>query len=154
VIEVSDTGLREGDHMATPVRRQPMLPDLTEWFESFPALLHWRSMPELHPLRLEEYVEDGKYVIRAELPGIDPEKDVEITVGEGILTIGAERSEEKVEKNRSEFRYGSFRRAVRLPMGAKEDEITAAYRNGILTVTVALGEEKQSSRRIAVKHES
>ncbi len=137
--------------MSTPARRQPTLvPDLSEWFESFPSLFSWRGMPEMHAMRLEDYIEDGKYLVRAEIPGIDPEKDVEITVGDGVLTIRAERSEEKVEKHRSEFRYGSFQRSIRLPAGAREDDISAAYRDGILTVTVPLGEEKQPSRQITV----
>jgi HSP20 family protein len=73
-----------------------------------------------------------------------------ITVGDGVLTIRAERSEEKVEKHRSEFRYGSFQRSIRLPAGAREDDISAAYRDGILTVTVPLSEEKQPRRQITV----
>ena len=54
-------------------------------------------------------------MIRAELPGIDPAKDVDITVTDGQLTIKAERSEKKESKGRSEFSYGSFMRSVTLP---------------------------------------
>ncbi|MFF7451566.1 MULTISPECIES: hypothetical protein [unclassified Streptomyces] len=54
----------------------------------------------------------------ARLPGLNPVKDVEMTVAEGVLTLRAEPSEETKEKCRTEFRYGTFR----LPAGAKGDE--------------------------------
>ena len=82
-------------------------------------------------------MEDGHYVVRAEIPGIDPAKDVDITVRDGQLTIKAERTEKKETKGRSEFRYGSFTRSVTLPAGANEEDIKATYDKGILTVSVA-----------------
>ena len=82
-------------------------------------------------------MEDGHYVLRAELPGIDPDKDVDTTVRDGRLTIKAERTEKKETKGRSEFSYGSFARSVTLPAGADEDDIKATYDKGILTVSVA-----------------
>ena len=48
-------------------------------------------------------MEDGRYVVRAEIPGIDPAKDVDITVRDGRMTIKAERTEKKQAKGRSEF---------------------------------------------------
>ncbi len=138
--------------MSIPARRHRAsgLPELSEWFEAFPPLLGWRPWPEAQVMRLEEYVEDGRYVVRAELPGVDPAKDVEITVQDGILTIAAERGEQTKAKNRSEFRYGSFARGVRLPEGVREDTIAASYTDGILTVSAEVGEVKQAARRIPV----
>ena len=106
-----------------------------------------------HLVRVEDYVRDGNYVIRAELPGIDPDKDLEVTVGGGVLTINAERREEITDKHRSEFHYGTFSRSVTLPAGADEEHIEATYGHGILEVTVKLtdkGEDK-SSRTIPVR---
>ena len=68
-----------------------------------------------HPMRVEDFVQDGNYVIRAELPGIDPEEDVTVTVANGVLTIKAERREETIGKHHSEFRYGTFSWSVTLP---------------------------------------
>ena len=79
-------------------------------------------------------------MIRAEMPGLDPDKDVKITVEDNTLVIDAERTEEKSDKNRSEFQYGAFRRAMALPAGAKVDDIKATYTDGILTVTIGIGE--------------
>lgn len=91
-------------------------------------------------------------MLRAELPGIDPAKDVEITVDEGVLTLRAERSEETKEKYRTEFRYGTFARSVRLPSGAKGDEASADYKDGVLTITVPLPETKTGTTTIKVRH--
>ena len=91
-------------------------------------------------LRVEEYLEGDTCVIRAELPGIDPEKDVEITVGDSMLTITAHREErseqDRPEGFRSEFHYGGFERRIRLPEGATDRDVTATYADGILEVRV------------------
>jgi HSP20 family protein len=91
-------------------------------------------------MRLEETAADGMLTIKAELPGIDPDKDVEITVGNGLLTIAAERREDTTEDRDgtrvSEFRYGSFSRTLAVPKDVDSGQITAAYTDGILTVTV------------------
>jgi HSP20 family protein len=47
------------------------------------------------PIRMEDFIRDGRYVVRAELPGVDPEKQVEVTVRSGVLTIRAERQEDR-----------------------------------------------------------
>jgi HSP20 family protein len=125
-----------------PVRRQfrSWLPDWADlWSDlwtSFPSWAGLRPMIDTHLIRLEDEMEDGRYVLRAELPGIDPAKDVDISVRNGQLTIRAERSEKKETRGRSEFSYGSFVRSVTLPPGANEDDIKATYDKGILTVSV------------------
>ncbi|MEU6379830.1 Hsp20/alpha crystallin family protein [Streptomyces sp. NPDC046909] len=128
----------------------PTLPDLFGWMEA--GLPGTHTIPGLHGIRVEEHLADGTYILRAELPGIDPAKDVEITVAEGVLTLRAERSEETTEKHRTEFRYGTFARSVRLPAGAKGDEATAEYKDGVLTITVPVPEAKTGTRTIPVRH--
>ncbi|MFI0980832.1 hypothetical protein ACH4SP_27945 [Streptomyces sp. NPDC021093] len=59
-----------------------LLPDLFSWVESGIPGLH--TAPGLHSIRIEESLEDGTYILRAELPGIDADKDVELTIAEGI----------------------------------------------------------------------
>jgi HSP20 family protein len=102
--------------------------------------------------RMEDYVRDGTYVLHAELPGVDPDKDVEITVEGTTLTIRAERQEEYTEPHRCEFRHGSLVRSVTLPGGADTEHITASYDKGILEITVPVPEAKAQSRRIEVTH--
>jgi HSP20 family protein len=103
-----------------------------------------------HMARIEDYREDGKYVLRAELPGMDPEKDIQIHVHGNDLSVVAERSVETHGKAHSEFSYGKFARTVRLPAGAAPDEISATYAAGILEVTVPVKEETKP-RQIDVK---
>lgn len=136
--------------MTTPARRETLLPDLTEWVETLPLLMGGRPAAQLQGFRVEHYDEDNECVVRAELPGIDPDKDVEITVNRGVLTIRAERREEKTEKRRSEFRYGSFARSLRLPEGANEDNVTADYKDGILTVRIPFAKPSKETKKIAV----
>ncbi|WP_431676748.1 Hsp20/alpha crystallin family protein [Kitasatospora sp. KL5] len=118
-------------------------PAMPEWFED----MAMRMSPGEHMIRIEESEEDGVYQVRAELPGIDPDKDVSVTVEDGLLTIHAERIEEKKEKHRSEFRYGSFTRTVQLPAGASETEVTAGYEHGVLTVRAPIAAQSDKPAR-------
>jgi len=127
-----------------------LLPELFDLLES--PITAFR--PHSQMIRLEEYVENDRYVLRAELPGIDPDKDVEVRVSGGVLTIHGQRQEQQKERYRTEFRYGSFTRSITLPTGANEDDVTAVYDNGILEVAVGLKEAKASERRIAVEKKS
>lgn len=127
----------------------PPLPELFGWVEGgFPGA---HTAPALHAIRVEEQLKDGTYVLRAELPGLDPDNDVEITVADDVLTLRAERGEETTEKHRTEFRYGTFARSVRLPAGAKGEEAAAEYKDGVLTITVPVPEEKAGTRAIPVR---
>jgi HSP20 family protein len=106
-------------------------------------------------LRIEQELTDDTMVIRAEMPGIDPDKDVEITVANGVLRIHAERRSEKKEeqagRTRSEFRYGSFERTMRVPEDVKLDDIKASYKDGILEVRIPCkGETETEARRVPV----
>lgn len=112
-------------------------------------------------LHIEEFTEtaDGEstYVLRAELPGIDPERDVEVTLREGLLSVIATRTErdetDRPDGYRSEFRYGRFERSMQLPEGTDADSVTASYDNGILEVRVPITKEIATpQRKIAVKH--
>ncbi|NKQ51801.1 Hsp20/alpha crystallin family protein [Amycolatopsis sp. K13G38] len=111
-------------------RSRTSFPVLTDWLENA-----W-PFAEHNLMRIEETAEEGKYTVRAELPGVDPAKDVHVTAEGGLLTITAEREARTEEKGHSEFRYGSFRRTITLPTGADPSKITAKYTDGILEVVV------------------
>jgi HSP20 family protein len=138
--------------MPDVVKRNPMAP-LTELFDCFnsgwPAIADWPH-DGARALRIEDHLEQGRYVVRVKIPGVDPDKDVKITVDDGVLTISAERREEVKEKGRSEFHYGFFLRRVSLPPGSKEEELEARYEDGILEVTVPVGATKAKRHTIAV----
>ena len=88
--------------------------------------------------------EDGKLVIRADIPGMKPE-EVKIEVEDDILTITGEHEERKEEKGkhyvRRERRYGSFSRSMALPAGVDASKIEAKTHDGIVEVTIPLPEE-------------
>jgi len=136
------------------VQNRPRLfwPELSELFEGFPTWASLRPMLGDHIIRVEDELKDDSYELRAELPGVDPDKDVEITVRDGVLSIKAERSEKKETNGRSEFLYGSYSRSVTLPLGADEDAIKASYDKGILTVTVPVTKPVEpAEKRVAVE---
>ena len=105
-------------------------------------------------LRVEEYQDGNTLVVKAEMPGIDPEKDIDISVSDGVLHIQAERQEttEHKEKGgyRTEFRYGSFARDIPLPVGSKDSDVSASYRDGVLEVRVPVAERSETASKIHV----
>jgi len=136
--------------MSIIMRRDPrtVIPDFIDWFEEpFVTLRPYLGQS----IRIEDYTEDGHYVVRAEIAGIDPEKELEVSAGAGYLSIRAERASQVEGKHRSEFRYGSFSRTLELPPGADTEDVTAEYANGILTIKVAIRDErKEAVKRIPV----
>lgn len=136
--------------VGTLIRRQDPFPRLVDWFEGWwPAELGPR-WEHLRSMRVEEFTRDGAFVVRAELPGIDPGKDVEVTVSEGMLTIRGERREEHVQERRSEFSYGSFLRTLPLPRGADASSVHATYQDGILEVTIALPASSPEATKVPI----
>jgi HSP20 family protein len=130
--------------MTTLIRRDPraLFPELIDWFEEpFLTLRPYLGQP----IKVEDFIEDDRYMVHAELAGIDPDKDVEVTAGAGYLTIRAERHDKTEGKHRTEFRYGSFSRTLALPATADQEAVTAAYAHGILTVTVPLKPAKKEA---------
>lgn len=109
-------------------------------------------------IMVDEFTEDGTLVVRAEMPGLDPEKDVEITVEAGMLHITATRTEEEETTERDfrrrEIRYGSYARTLPLPNGVDEHAVKASYKGGMLEVRVPMPTEptKEAATRVMVEH--
>jgi HSP20 family protein len=116
------------------------------WPETFASSTAW---PEL-----EVFQKDNKLVVQADVPGIKKE-DVKVEVKDGELCISGERRSESEREEggvyRSERSYGSFRRIVPLPEGAKPDTATASFENGVLRVEVEAPAETSQRRRVEVK---
>jgi HSP20 family protein len=123
------------------------------WLDEF---FHEGEMHQM--IKIEECREGDAMVVRAELPGVDPDKDIEVEVIDGALVISAEKTEshEKGDHHfhRSEFRYGSLTRSVPIPTGVDPSMIEATYKDGVLEVRMALPKSspRDATRRIAVKH--
>ncbi len=137
--------------MATVAKRTstPMA-DMLEWLETN-SPFSLRGMGLAPYVRVEDYVEGDMFVLRAELPGIDPDKDVELHIEHDMLTISGERHEEIKDKNHREFHYGSFRRTVPVPPGTKAEDVKASYSDGVLEVRVPTTTDQPAATRIPVQ---
>lgn len=130
-------------------------------FSNFPMFSDWIDdiFPErirlidsgLHPIKVEEYATDSEIIVRAELPGINPDKDVEVELGDGYLTISGHREEEHKKKKMSEFYYGSFSRTMAMPVGVEKKDVKASYRDGILEVRVIRPASSSTNHRINIE---
>jgi HSP20 family protein len=124
------------------------------FFRGFP----WRARPE-RTWRWAPAVDmverNGEIVLRADLPGL-AEKDVAVSVQDGMLTIRGERKEEHEEKEESyyycERSLGAFVRSVPLPPGVDADKIKATFKNGVLEVHVPKSKES-AAKTIEIKAE-
>jgi HSP20 family protein len=78
-------------------------------------------------------------VVKAEIPGVE-QRDIQVSLQEGALTIKGEKQREKEEKadryHRVERSYGSFMRSLRLPTAVEGEKVTATFKDGVLTVTL------------------
>jgi HSP20 family protein len=100
-------------------------------------LMSWFGNPPTQPeIRVEEYQEGERRIIRADLPGVDPRKDIALTVENGRLRLRGQRRAEEHDRYRTEIRYGSFERMLTLPADTEPEDITAEYVNGVLTVSM------------------
>jgi HSP20 family protein len=107
-------------------------PEIFAWLESALPFGGWRSVP------VEEHTDERGYVLRAELPDPNPEKD-----------ISAKREQAKHDDQQTEFRYGGVSRTVSLPAGVTAADVSASYSNGIREIHVPV-EKSSSPHRVPV----
>ncbi len=96
---------------------------------------------------------DKEIKVTAEVPGLE-EKDIEVLLNDGVLTLRGEKRSENEDKDRqfSERYYGRFERRIPLGVEVDEDKVAASFRNGVLTVTLPKTEKAQTQvKRIAIK---
>jgi HSP20 family protein len=144
------------------VRRQEMDPFMQmrrEIDQMFNGMLgDWTGPMNLLDRRLGNWMpqvdvnETAKEIrVTAELPGME-EKDLEVSLVEGALTIKGEKSEEREEEkgdvHRSERQYGMFERTIPLPSEVNVDSVKASFKKGVLKITLPKTKEAQSNRRI------
>ena len=97
---------------------------------------------------------DREIKVAVELPGLD-EKDIDVSLSQGVLTIRGEKKQEMEEKRhnyvRTERSYGAFRRSIPLPSVVDTDKVDAVFRHGVLTVTMPKTSSAPARKRITVK---
>jgi HSP20 family protein len=96
---------------------------------------------------------DQEVRVMAEIPGMD-EKDIELTLDNGMLSVRGERKSEKKEGGYSERYYGRFERRIALPPYVNEDKAKADFHNGLLTVTLPKAPDAEKAHRIPINAET
>lgn len=141
----------------SPASLMSLQEEINELFDSFwshsrmPSLFSDENTGDMGMPAVDVIENTNHYKVKAELPGIE-EKDVEVTTGEGYLTIRGTHQNETEEKDenylRHETSYGSFQRTVSLPETADLENADARFKNGLLTISIpkkaeALKKEKR-----------
>jgi HSP20 family protein len=130
------------------------MPTWWDRFWAWPNFPQMRRFFEEEDMRVEEFVEDDKLVVRAEMPGIDPDRDVEIDIRDHALRIRAERRQEEHGEESGRFRsefHGTYTRVVPLSRSVSEEDVKASYRDGILEVRVPIDKKGAEAKKIPVK---
>ncbi len=127
-----------------------MWPQLYEPFRNFGS----RVAEWLAPASDASSGEKG-YRISMELPGVE-EKDIDISVHEGVVSVKGEKSETKEEKGDnyffSERQYGAFSRSFRLPADADPEAVSADLKDGVLTISVGRRSNEQAgAKKVEIK---
>ncbi|MBE6145739.1 MAG: Hsp20/alpha crystallin family protein [Bacilli bacterium] len=124
---------------------------LDDIFEDMPRM---PKVHELHTMKCDVYEKDGNYNIEMDIPGYD-KKDISIECEDGILNIVAEKSNEVNEEDsekkyiRRERVYGKITRSFTFA-DIDEENITADFTNGILTVVIPKSQKQESKRIIEI----
>jgi HSP20 family protein len=123
---------------------------------SYPALPQFLRRPFLPAT--DVFTRGDDMVVRMELAGIDPEKDVSVTLDEGDLVIRGERRRSEEVKDEAYYRmeseYGTFERRIPVPEGVDEKKVLAEYIDGVLEITVpkaAKSEQPPTAKTIPIK---
>jgi HSP20 family protein len=129
--------------------------EFTRGFELWPfghgPSERWPAPMGAYAPQVDVSEDDESVIVTAELPGM-AEKDIDLSLAHGALTLRGEKREEKESKERGYYRsercYGSFTRSIPLPCAVDEEKVVATFKKGVLTVTLP----KSPEARREVKH--
>ena len=130
------------------------MPSLRRMFDVEPAFRYESSFTMPSPA-VDIAEDDAGYRVTAELPGMT-EKEIEVVLSDGMLTLKGEKKQEKEQKEKnfylSERSYGSFQRSFTLPEGVDRDKISADFAKGVLTISMPkTAKAKEAAKKIEVK---
>jgi HSP20 family protein len=128
--------------------------NVSKWLPSGLVPLEASAMSLLsmltNPMRIEEHTDGTTYTLRAEVPGVDPDKDVTVTYFDGALRLQIRRADARKDKTHTEFNYGSYDRTVPMAAGVDEHSIKATYTDGILEIRAKVTDSQDMHRTIPV----
>lgn len=147
--EGRDLQVRYADHPIARLRQE--FDDLWDrfWEDWQSGGLRTWDDPNWHGSRVALDDQEKEYVLRAELPGFEPE-DFDVKVSGNVLTLRAEHKEEGKKGNGSYQHFGSYYESFTLPQGVESDQIDARYHSGVLEVHMPKSEDVET-KRIDVK---
>ena len=130
--------------------------DINRLFDAFMSPLDSSEIRKTISPKLDVAELKDKYEIKAELPGMD-EKDINLSLEDGLLTISGEKKSESEDKHKGyylrECSYGTFSRSVRLPENIADDKIEARFKHGVLIVDMPKKAPLPSkSKKIEIQH--
>lgn len=114
------------------------------------SALSWLSAIQ-STLPVEEHIEGVTYVLRAQVPGVDPTKDVSVSYHDGALRLEIHRTDTRKEKARTEFTYGTYHRTVAVPVELDERSIHASCKDGVLEITAKITAPDEARRTIPIE---
>jgi len=124
--------------------------DINRLFDAFMTPFEKTEIKNAVSPKLDIAELKDRYEIKAELPGMD-EKDINLSVEDGLLTISGEKKAETEEKDKGyylkECSYGSFSRSIRLPDNIADDKIAANFKKGVLVIDMPKTQQAQSKVR-------
>jgi len=126
-----------------------------DFFKGFDVASVEEKLGSFNP-KIDMTEDEKELQITAELPGID-EKDIEVSLLKNVLTISGEKSREKEEKSKESYfmerSYGSFKRSIQLPAEVEQEKIDAAFKKGILTISLPkAAKEVPEQKKIHIKN--
>ena len=110
----------------------------------------WELLPSSAGVRFENVGAPGDFAVRAEIPGVDPARDIHVSRTGDILRVAVNRSAPRPDPDRTEFHYGRFVGTVVLPRDAAARPLSATYDRGVLTITGVL-DEPRTGHSIPIK---
>jgi HSP20 family protein len=130
------------------------MPSLRRMFDIAPAFRYESTFAVPSPA-VEISEDDASYKVTAELPGMS-EKEIEVAVSDGMLTLKGEKRQEKEQKDKnfylSERSYGSFQRTFAVPENVDRDKIAADFAKGVLTISMPkTAKAMEQQKKIEVK---
>ena len=148
--------LTRRESMWEPMREMQTMRSMMDRFFNEPFFATpelWRQREENFPVPLDVIEEEGEYIVKASMPGVNPD-ETEITLTDNVLTIKGESKGESETKESNyhvrERHFGSFVRHVTLPMSVKSDEVEAIFEHGVLTLHLPKTEAAKP-KKITVK---
>jgi HSP20 family protein len=130
------------------------MPSLRRMFD-FEPIARYESSFTIPSPAVDITEDDGAWKVTAELPGMS-EKEIEVVLSDGMLTLKGEKQAEKEQKDKnlyvSERCYGSFQRSFYVPEGIDRDKVAAEFSKGVLTITMPkTAQAKEAEKKIEVK---